>query len=120
MPAGPDERLTSAIGFGGVSRRCCTDLAKYLGATGLDTVGARTGAGGLLLSSYGAIIATQLDPGETLTLDTGHVVAFDESVQYSVRKAGSWKSTLLLGGEGLVTDYRGPGRVCCRPGRATT
>ncbi len=45
-----------------------------------------------------------------LTLDTGHVVAFEDTVQYSVRKAGSWKST-LLGGEGLVTDFTGPGRV---------
>lgn len=69
-----------------------------------------TGSGGLLLSSYGAIVATELAPGEALTLDTGHVVAFDEAVQYSVRKAGSWKST-ILGGEGLVTDFHGPGRV---------
>ncbi|SEJ58936.1 TIGR00266 family protein [Demequina mangrovi] len=69
-----------------------------------------TGAGELLLASYGAIQAFELAPGETLTLDTGHVVAFDDSVQFSVRKAGSWKST-LLGGEGLVTDFTGPGRV---------
>ena len=45
-----------------------------------------------------------------LTLDTGHVVAFDDTVHYSVRKAGSWKST-ILGAEGLVTDFTGPGRV---------
>lgn len=69
-----------------------------------------TGPGDLLLSSYGAILATTLTAGETMTLDTGHVVAFDESVQYNVRKAGGWKST-LLGGEGLVTDFHGPGRV---------
>ncbi|WP_062294464.1 TIGR00266 family protein [Demequina phytophila] len=69
-----------------------------------------SGAGDLLLSSYGAILAAELQPGETMTLDTGHVVAFDETVQYSVRKAGSWKST-ILGGEGLVTDFTGPGRV---------
>lgn len=69
-----------------------------------------TGAGDLLVSSYGAIIAAELAPGESMTLDTGHVVAFDETVQYRVRKAGSWKST-LLGGEGLVTEFTGPGRV---------
>jgi len=69
-----------------------------------------SGAGELLLASYGAIEAHELAPGETLTLDTGHVVAFDDTVQYSVRKAGSWKST-TLGGEGLVTDFTGPGRV---------
>ena len=62
------------------------------------------------MSSYGAIRPALLAPGEAMTLDTGHVVAFDASVQYAVRKAGSWKST-LLGGEGLVTDFTGPGRV---------
>ena len=69
-----------------------------------------TGAGDLLMSSYGAIRRHDLASGEPMTLDTGHVVAFDESVQYTVRKAGSWKST-ILGGEGLVTDFTGPGRV---------
>lgn len=68
------------------------------------------GHGDLLISSYGAIRETSLAAGEKLTLDTGHVVAFDSSVQYSVRKSGGWKST-VLGGEGLVTDFAGPGRV---------
>jgi uncharacterized protein (TIGR00266 family) len=69
-----------------------------------------TGQGDLLVSAYGAIRSHELTAGEVITLDTGHVVAFDDTVQYSVRKAGSWKST-LLGGEGLVTDFTGPGRV---------
>lgn len=69
-----------------------------------------TGSGELLMSAYGAIRSYTLAPGETMTLDTGHVVAFDDSVQYSVRKAGSWKST-ILGAEGLVTDFTGPGRL---------
>jgi uncharacterized protein (TIGR00266 family) len=69
-----------------------------------------TGTGDLLMSAYGAIRSHELAAGEQITLDTGHVVAFDDTVQYSVRKAGSWKST-LLGGEGLVTDFSGPGRV---------
>ena len=69
-----------------------------------------TGAGDLLMSSYGAIRRLDLATGEVLTLDTGHVVAFDGTVRYAVRKAGGWKST-ILGGEGLVTDFTGPGRV---------
>jgi uncharacterized protein (TIGR00266 family) len=69
-----------------------------------------TGQGDLLLGAYGAVRAHTLAAGEVLTLDTGHVVAFEDTVQYSVRKAGSWKST-ILGGEGLVTDFTGPGRV---------
>ena len=69
-----------------------------------------TGSGDLLLSSYGAILTRTLGPGEGHTLDTGHVVAFDESIQYSVQKAGNWKTT-VLGGEGLVTRFVGPGRL---------
>jgi uncharacterized protein (TIGR00266 family) len=69
-----------------------------------------SGQGDLLVSAYGAIRGATLSAGETMTLDTGHVVAFDDTVTYHVRKAGSWKST-LLGGEGLVTDFTGPGRV---------
>jgi uncharacterized protein (TIGR00266 family) len=69
-----------------------------------------TGNGHVLLSSYGAILETSLAQGEVMTLDTGHVVAFDDTITYSVRKAGSWK-TSLLGGEGLVTDFTGPGRI---------
>ena len=69
-----------------------------------------TGVGDILLSAYGAIRFTQLAAGESMTLDTGHVVAFDAAVDYKVRKAGNWKST-LLSGEGLVTDFTGPGRV---------
>lgn len=69
-----------------------------------------SGQGDLLVSAYGAIRDYTLAAGETMTLDTGHVVAFEDTVTYAVRKAGSWKST-ILGGEGLVTDFTGPGRV---------
>ena len=69
-----------------------------------------TGNGDMLVSSYGAILTRTLGRGEGFTLDTGHVVAFDESVQYQVHKAGNWKTT-VLGGEGLVTRFEGPGRL---------
>lgn len=69
-----------------------------------------SGQGDMALASYGAIRPADLAAGERLTLDSGHVVAFDDTVTYATRKAGNWKST-LLGGEGLVTDFIGPGRV---------
>ena len=70
-----------------------------------------TGSGDVLVSTYGAIESLTLAAGEMVTLDTGNVVAFDDTVRYSVRKAGgNWKTT-LLGGEGLVTELTGPGRV---------
>jgi uncharacterized protein (TIGR00266 family) len=69
-----------------------------------------TGQGDVLVSSYGAILSMTLEADQSHTLDTGHVVAFDDSVQYAVHKAGSWKTT-TLGGEGLVTRFTGPGRL---------
>jgi uncharacterized protein (TIGR00266 family) len=69
-----------------------------------------TGPGTVLLSSYGAIAPIELGAGETHVVDTGHMVAFDSTMGYEVKKAGnSWKTT-LLGGEGLVVRISGPGR----------
>jgi uncharacterized protein (TIGR00266 family) len=69
-----------------------------------------SGQGELVLSSYGAIHTIDLQPGQTYTVDTGHMVAWTEGVQYAVRKVGGWKST-FLSGEGLVCDLTGPGRI---------
>jgi uncharacterized protein (TIGR00266 family) len=68
-----------------------------------------TGAGTIFVSSYGAIHLVDLQPGQRYNVDTGHMVAFDESVQYDVGRAGGWKTT-MLGGEGLVCKLTGPGR----------
>lgn len=68
-----------------------------------------TGYGTIFVSSYGAIHAIDLDQGQDYTVDTGHMVAFDETVRYSVGRSGGWKTT-LLSGEGLVCKLTGPGR----------
>ena len=67
------------------------------------------GTGTVFVSSYGAIHRIALEPSEEYTVDTGHMVAFEESVKYTVGRTGSWKST-FLGGEGLVCKLEGPGR----------
>ncbi|MCB9452179.1 MAG: TIGR00266 family protein [Anaerolineaceae bacterium] len=69
-----------------------------------------SGRGKVVIASYGAIEERVLAAGQTYTVDTGHIVGFDTSIGFQVRKAGSWKST-LLGGEGLVCELTGPGRV---------
>lgn len=69
-----------------------------------------TGSGILILSSYGAIHEIDLAPGQVYTVDTGHLVAFPETIGFKVRAVGGLKST-LLGGEGLVVDLSGPGKV---------
>ena len=48
--------------------------------------------------------------GESYVVDNGHMVAFDEGVNYKVKRVGGMKST-LFSGEGLVCEFTGPGRV---------
>jgi uncharacterized protein (TIGR00266 family) len=69
-----------------------------------------TGTGDLVVSSYGAVHAIDLASGQSYTVDTGHMVGWEEGVGYEVKKVGNWKST-MLGGEGLVVNLTGPGRV---------
>jgi uncharacterized protein (TIGR00266 family) len=69
-----------------------------------------TGIGMLYLSSYGAIHPVTLGPGEKLVMDTGHMVAFDATMDYRVRTIGGLKQT-LFSGEGLVVELTGPGTM---------
>jgi uncharacterized protein (TIGR00266 family) len=69
-----------------------------------------SGAGAMLVSSYGAIHEMSLGDGERYTVDTGHLVAFTEGIGFRVRTIGGVKST-MFSGEGLVVDLTGPGRV---------
>jgi uncharacterized protein (TIGR00266 family) len=69
-----------------------------------------SGQGKVIACSYGAIEERVLSPGQKYTVDTGHIVGFDGGMQFEIKKAGSWKST-FLGGEGLVCQITGPGRV---------
>lgn len=69
-----------------------------------------SGAGKLLVSSYGAIFEKQLGVGEKYFVDTSHLVAFEASVEVQIKGVGGMKST-LLSGEGLVVEMTGPGRI---------
>ena len=53
----------------------------------------------------------ELGPGEIVRVDTGCLVAFQESVDYDIQFVGGFKNA-LFGGEGLfLATLRGPGRV---------
>ncbi len=69
-----------------------------------------TGVGEILAGCYGAVEERVLAPGQRYTIDTGHIVGFEGTINFEVRRQGNWKST-LLGGEGLVCELTGPGRV---------
>lgn len=70
-----------------------------------------SGTGLLLLSSYGAIHKVVLDPGETYIVDTGHIVAFDANVSFTLDKAARGLLSSVTSGEGLVCRYTGPGEI---------
>ena len=69
------------------------------------------GTGELFIHSGGTIVPFDLKPGERLRVDTGCLVALDESVDYDITRVGGIK-TSLFGGEGLFfASLTGPGRV---------
>jgi uncharacterized protein (TIGR00266 family) len=71
-----------------------------------------SGAGLLLVSSFGAIHRKTLRPGEQYVVDTGHLVAWEGHMQYNLRKAaksGFFRS--FLSGEGMVAEFMGPGEI---------
>lgn len=83
----------------------------WLGGEGLFLLQV-TGAGLLLVSSFGAIHRKTLRQGEQYVVDTGHLVAWEGHMQYNLRKAaksGFFRS--FLSGEGLVAEFMGPGEI---------
>ena len=71
---------------------------------------AQQGTGTVYYNSYGAIKEVAVNPGQELVVDTGHLVAFSDDVEYSIGKVGGIRS-LIAGGEGLVMKFRGSGTV---------
>jgi len=71
-----------------------------------------TGEGSVFLSSYGAIYEVEID-GEYI-VDTGHIVAFEDTLQFSIVKAGKSLIGSFLGGEGLVCRFKGQGTLYCQ------
>ncbi len=70
------------------------------------------GSGKTVINSFGEIFPVQVN-GEHI-VDTGHIVAFNETLDFNLSKAGkSWISS-LLGGEGLVCKFQGQGTVWCQ------
>lgn len=70
-----------------------------------------SGDGLSFVSAGGTIMHRDLAPGEQLRVDTGCLVAFQQSVQYDIQFVGSVK-TALFGGEGMFyAVMTGPGRV---------
>jgi uncharacterized protein (TIGR00266 family) len=82
----------------------------FFGGEGLFILQATcAGPGQLLVGAFGGI--QQLSCDGSLVIDTGHLVAWDATLQYSVGKsAGGWVAS-WLSGEGLVCHFVGQGRI---------
>lgn len=70
-----------------------------------------TGPGLVFIHGGGDFVEFNLAAGEQIQVDTGCIVAFDESVNYDIQFVGGIK-TALFGGEGLfLATLTGPGRA---------
>ena len=67
-----------------------------------------SGEGDLFFNTFGALIEKEIDG--SFTVDTGHVVAWEPSLNYSIRGMGGLKST-LLSGEGVAMQFSGRGKI---------
>jgi len=69
-----------------------------------------SGAGICMIHGGGNFIEFDLVPGQTLRVDTGCIVAFEESVRYDIQFVGGFRNA-LFGGEGLfLATLTGPGK----------
>jgi len=69
------------------------------------------GQGLLLVSSFGAIHRKRLQAGERYVVDTGHLVAWEGTTQYTLRKAAAGFFRSMMSGEGIVAEFTGPGEL---------
>jgi uncharacterized protein (TIGR00266 family) len=70
-----------------------------------------TGDGLAFVHAGGTVVRRELKEGETLRVDTGCLVALEETVDYDIRFIGGIRNA-LFGGEGLfLAHLRGPGVV---------
>ena len=68
-----------------------------------------TGTGTLVVNAFGAVTEKEID-GEYI-VDTGHIVAFTQTLNYEITKAGSSWLDSFFAGEGLVMNFKGKGKV---------
>ncbi|MCG8454586.1 MAG: TIGR00266 family protein [Spirochaetales bacterium] len=71
-----------------------------------------SGVGDLLLSAFGSLYSVDVDG--SYVVDTGHIVAYEDGLDYRISKAGKSILSSFLGGEGLVCRFEGKGRLWCQ------
>jgi uncharacterized protein (TIGR00266 family) len=82
-------------------------LRTLLGGEGLVLLEC-VGEGDVFVNSYGGIVEVPVNG--RFVVDTGHIVAFEGTLDFRVRSIGGMKS-FLFSGEGLVCEFSGRGTV---------
>jgi uncharacterized protein (TIGR00266 family) len=77
-----------------------------------------SGEGDAIINAFGVIYPIDID-GEYI-VDTGHIVAYEEGMNFEITKAGTSWIASFLGGEGFVCKFRGKGRVWCQSHSSTS
>ena len=88
------------------------------GGTGGFFIGQSGGTGQLAVNGFGSLFKLDVQPGKDITIDNGHVVAWDSALQYSLSASTNTKRGLLgnlvgsmTSGEGMVLKFSGQGQV---------
>jgi uncharacterized protein (TIGR00266 family) len=81
----------------------------FFSGAGLFVLGTQ-GQGQVIIGSFGALEQVTVDG--SMVIDTGHLVAWDAQLQYSIEKASQsgWVAS-WLSGEGLVCHFQGQGQA---------
>jgi uncharacterized protein (TIGR00266 family) len=70
-----------------------------------------SGKGIVFLSSYGSIHAINLQAGEEVVVDNGHLVAWADYMHYQITKASNGWINSITSGECVVCRFTGPGVI---------
>lgn len=81
---------------------------KFVKGDGIFMVQA-TGEGVVAFSSFGAIREVQVE--DHYVVDSGHLVAFEDTLQYDIRRFSRGIFTSMFGGESMVCEFGGSGKV---------
>ena len=70
------------------------------------------GIGQAIVASYGAVETWPLEAGQTVVVDTNHMLAFADTVTYDLKRAVEGRSIQSAkSGEGFVFHFTGPGDI---------
>ena len=88
------------------------------GGTGGFFIGQSSGTGQLAVNGFGSLFKLDVQLGKDITIDNGHVVAWDSTLQYGLSASTNTKRGLLgnlvgsmTSGEGMVLKFSGQGQV---------